>query len=343
MRRPVLGILVVASRTRGVFAGRLGDLAVDLVGEVFHLALRPPQRGGLVPEDAPGGPLDALAELLDPLAGVAGGLGRLVDETGVGQLLGLLQGLGDRLLVRLADGVEEVLGQQRLGLLGLAHGASHPLDEVVQLLLLLFQLLLDLLAIGGVAEGPLGLSFQASSFSERRSLVLVELLGLVAHLGQVVGELAGRLLAELVPDVVQLLAGSGTLGERLRARGLARAPRTPGGRVRALLDLLAGLGHAFAVLFVLHPLLQLVDVAEDLLLLFAEPLELPLDLLLGRLVLGGFEGRLQLLQALVQVGLALGQFLEAADDLPRLALLLLLLRELLPAPGSAPRNDFPCP
>ena len=75
----------------------------------------------------------------------------------------------------------------------------------------------------------------------------------------------------------------------------------------ALLDLLAGLGHAFAVLLVLHPLLQLVGVAEDLLLLVAEPLELPLDLLLGLLVLRRLEGRLQLLEAVVQVGLALGQ------------------------------------
>ena len=101
----------------------------------------------------------------------------------------------------------------------------------------------------------------------------------------------------------------------------------------ALLDLLAGLGHPFAVLLVLHPLVQLVGVAEDLLLLVAEPLELPLDLLLGRLVLGGLEGRLQLLQAVVQVGLPLGQLVEPVEDLPRLALLLLLRRELLPRPA----------
>ena len=130
-----------------------------------------------------------------------------------------------------------------------------------------------------------------------------------------------------------MLAGSGTLGQRLRHAALLQRLGRLADVVAPLLDLLAGLGHAFAVLFVLHPLLQLVDVAEDLLLLFAEPLELPLDLLLGRLVFRCFEGRLQLLQALVQVGLALGQLLEAVDDLPRLALLLLLLRELLPRPA----------
>ena len=107
--------------------------------EVFHLALGQPQGGGLVAEDAPGGPLDALAQLLDPLAGAAGRLGRLLGEAGVGQLLGLLERLGDLLLVGLADGVEQVLGQQRLGLLGLVHGPSHPLEELVQLLPLLFE------------------------------------------------------------------------------------------------------------------------------------------------------------------------------------------------------------
>ena len=225
------------------------------------------------------------------------------------------------------------LGQQRLGLLGLAHGASHPLDEILQLLPLLFQLLLDLLAIGGVAEGLAGAVLPGVEFLGEAVLVLVELPGLVPHLGQVVGELVGRLLAEVVPDVVELLAGPGALGQRLRHAALLQRLGGLADVVSRLLDLLAGLGHAFAVLLVLHPLLQLVGVAEDLLLLFAEPLELPLDLLLRRLVLRRLEGRLQLLQTFVQVGLALGQLLEAADDLPRLALLLLLLRELLPCPA----------
>ena len=47
----------------------------------------------------------------------------------------------------------------------------------------------------------------------------------------------------------------------------------------ALLDLLAGVGHAVAIFLAFHPLAQLVGIAEDLLLLVPEPLELPLDLL----------------------------------------------------------------
>ena len=77
----------------------------------------------------------------------------------------------------------------------------------------------------------------------------------------------------------------------------------------------------------LHPLAKLVGVAEDLLLLVAEPLELALDLLARLFVLGGFEGRLQFLEAVVQVALALGQLAQPVEHLARLALLLLAARE----------------
>ena len=89
----------------------------------------------------------------------------------------------------------------------------------------------------------------------------------------------------------------------------------------ALVDLLAGLGHAVAVLLVLHPLAELVGVAEDLLLLVAEPLELRSISSLACCVLGGFEGRLQLLEPLVQVALPLGQLAEPVEDLAVLGLL----------------------
>ena len=91
----------------------------------------------------------------------------------------------------------------------------------------------------------------------------------------------------------------------------------------------------------LHPLAELVGVAEDLLLLVAEPLELPLDLLAGLRVLGGFEGRLQLLEPIVQVALPLGQLAEAVEHLPVLALLALAAALAAPAglgPSAAPRS-----
>ena len=195
-----------------------------------------------------------------------------------------LERVGDLLLVGLADGVEEVLGQQRLGLLGLLHRLAHPLEELVELLLLLLEPLADLLALVGVAERlPLGVWFQASSCSVSLLLVLVELPGLVAHLGHLLGEPVRGLLAELLAEVVQLPAGAGPFGDGLREAALLERLGGLADVLAALLDLLAGLGHAVAVLLALHPLPELVGVAEDLLLLVPEPLELPLDLLAGLL------------------------------------------------------------
>ena len=214
------------------------------------------------------------------------------------------------------------------------HRATHPLDEVFELLPLLFEALLDLLAILGVAERLAGAILLGFELLGEAILVFVELLRPVAHLGQVVGELVRRLLAEVLADVVQLPAGAGPFGQGLRESALLERLGGLADVLAALLDLLPGLGHPFAVLLGLHPFLELVGVAEDLLLLVPEPLELPLDLLLRRVVLGRFEGRLQLLEPFVQVGLPLGELPEAVDDLPRLALFLLLLRELF-RPGPA--------
>ena len=87
------------------------------------------------------------------------------------------------------------------------------------------------------------------------------------------------LLAELLAQVVQLPAGPGALGEGLREPAFLECLGGLADVLAALLDLLACVGHPVAVLLVLHPLAELVGVAEDLLLLVAEPLELPLDLL----------------------------------------------------------------
>src|SRR5262249_49848889 len=65
---------------------------------------------------------------------------------------------------------------------------------------------------------------------------------------------------------------------------------------------------------------------EHLLLLVAEPLELPLDLLARLRRLGFLEGRLEFLEPVVEVHLPLGELLEPAGDLARLALLLFALR-----------------
>ena len=186
---PLLALLGLASGLRGLlpvasrFAGCPGDLAVDLVCQLFHLALGKPQCGGLVPENALGGTLHSLAKLADPLAGEARRFRRLLGDASLGKLPGLLDRVGDLLLVGLADGVEQVLGQEGFGFLGIADGPAHLIDELVQLLLLLFQRLLDLLAIGRAAQGLAGAVLPGIEFLGESALGLVKLFGLVAHCG----------------------------------------------------------------------------------------------------------------------------------------------------------------
>src|SRR5690242_19010746 len=102
----------------------------------------------------------------------------------------------------------------------------------------------------------------------------------------------------------------------------------------ALFHLLAGLLYALAVFFLFHALAKFVGIAEDLLFLLAQAFELTLDLLARLFGFGGLEGRLKLLEAIVQIALALGQLAQAVEHLAALALLLLSVGEpVLVGPG----------
>ncbi len=183
------------------------DLAVHLVGEFIELVLGAAEGFGPVSEDGLGRTLDALSQLLDARSGVMGGAGGLLGDPGVNQLLGRLEGLGDLLLVRLPDGVKEVLGEERLGVLGFLGRVPHPIEELVELLGLLLGPLAGLLAVFGLAQRMLGILVPVVELLGEFLLVLVEPAGLVAHLGHRLGELVRRCLAELLAEVVQLLAG----------------------------------------------------------------------------------------------------------------------------------------
>ncbi len=93
-----------------------------------------------------------------PWPAIAGGLGGLVGNAGVDQLLGGLERLRHLLLVGLADRVVQALGEERLGLLGLLGRVAHAVEHLVELLALLFGPLADLLPLVGLAEGALGRS-----------------------------------------------------------------------------------------------------------------------------------------------------------------------------------------
>src|SRR5690606_1299069 len=74
-------------------------------------------------------------------------------------------------------------------------------------------------------------------------------------------------------------------------------------------------GHLRAVLRLLHPLLSLFEIAEQLLLFLLEPFELPLNFLAFFFGLGRAEGVLQFFDPLVEIPLPAGQFAEPVEDL----------------------------
>ncbi len=157
---------------------------------------------------------------------------------------------------------KRLLGQQGLGLLGVLHGAPHPVEELVELLLLLLEALPGLLALSGIAEGTLGVAVPGVEPVGELALLLVEAAGLVAHLGHLLGEPIRGVLAEILADVVELPAGAGAFGEGLREPAFLERLGGLADVLAALLDLLAGVGHAVAVLLALHPLAELVGVAD---------------------------------------------------------------------------------
>jgi hypothetical protein len=316
--------------------GGLGDFAVDLIGEVLELALGSPQGRRIVAQDALGCALDTLPHFPDPRGGVPGRLGSLLGNPCVDQLFGGLERIGDLLLGCLAGRVVEPLGQKRFGFLGFLHRAFHPVQEPIELLALVLESLAGRFAFAGAAERMLGVLVPGVELFGEAPLVLVQASRLVAHLGHRFGEAVRRLLAKLFADVVQLPAGAGALGQGLGETAVLESLRSLPNVLPALLDLVASLGHSVPILLALHPFPEFVSVTEDLLLLFSQPLELPLDFLSCLGCFGGLEGRLELLEPLVQVGLALSQLAEPAEDLPQLGLFPLLLRlPLLLRPGCS--------
>ena len=152
--------------------------------------------------------------------------------------------------------------------------------SLLQLLPLLLQLLLDLLALVGVAERSAGRcpsrrrASRRAGPGPRRAAWPGSRISVMSSENWFDDCLRSwsRRSFSCWPARVPSVSACESAALLQRLGGLADV-------LAALLDLLAGLGHAFAVLLVLHPLLELVGVAEDLLLLVAEPLELPLDLL----------------------------------------------------------------
>jgi hypothetical protein len=202
--RPVRVVLSTAAPglCRQFLAGCLGDLAVNLICEIFELALCSLQRSRFVAKNALGRPFDALAQLFNSLASELRRLGGILGHTKVDQLPGDFQGVGDLLFGRLSDRVVQALGQERLGFLGVLDGAAHLIHDLVETLLLLIESLVDLFAFGRVAQGMLLTIVGGIKLFGELLLILVQTSRLGAHVGHFLGESIRGILSKLLAHVV---------------------------------------------------------------------------------------------------------------------------------------------
>jgi hypothetical protein len=275
---------------RWLLPGRLGDFLINLIGEIFQLGLGPAQGRRFVAQDAPGRAFHTLAHLLDPLAGVPGRLGGVVAHSQLGQLLGGFQRVGDLLFVRLSDGVVEIFGQERLGFLSILDRVFHLIEKLIEVLLLLIESLGGFFAFPGVAKRRLRTILGGFELLGELFLILVQMPRLVAHLGHFLRESVRGSLAKFFAQVIKLPAGPCPFGQGLRDSPFFECLGGLTDMLAALVDLLACVSHPVAILFALHPFPELVGIAQDLLLLISQPLELPLDFLARLRRLGGLEG-----------------------------------------------------
>jgi hypothetical protein len=175
------------------------DLALDLLGQTIQFISRAAQRFGFIPQHARRRLLDTLMELRDAFGRFALGLSGLIGETSLDELLAGVQRLVGLLLTGLADGVVKLLGQQRLGLLGVVDRLVHLVHQMLELLFLLTKILGDLVARRGGTERRLFVIVHLRELLRKLLLLLVKLTRILAHLRHCVIELTRSTLAELIP------------------------------------------------------------------------------------------------------------------------------------------------
>ena len=125
-------------------------------------------------------------------------------------------------------------------------------------------------------------------------------------------ELARAVAAEILLGLLQVLVGARARGEGLGDLVLRELVAGLAHVFARLIQLLAGLVGLLAGLHLVKALAGLVEVVQHAALLVLEALEFALEFVALLLILGGGEGGLQFLEALVQVLLAAGEVVEAA-------------------------------
>lgn len=129
-------------------------LAFELLRERIELVAGAAKRFGFITQHALGGLFDAFAKLGDAAVGLGLGLARIFKEALIEKRLAGVEGLVGLLLPCLADGVVELLGEERLGGLCLLDRLLHSLEQLFEILALFAKVAGDLLALAssGVAK-----------------------------------------------------------------------------------------------------------------------------------------------------------------------------------------------
>ena len=231
----------------------------------------------------------------------------------------------ERLLqLRLADATEgfvQLLREQRLGGLGVLHDRLRLLQHVVERRPLLAELVFEIGPVLRLSQRGLRLlRLWILQLLAQLVFALRELAGLVAKVAHRVGKTGRGLLTELLVQFLQFAFGPRGGTQRLRKLSFAELLGGVELPLTGLFQLLPRLGKLVLPLRLSHAVAQLVGVLQKLLLLFAEPLELPIDLVLFFPRLGSTSIVLQFLKFLGEVGLASGQFAQPVEKVQVLLL-----------------------
>ena len=198
------------------------------------------------------------------------------------------------------------------------------LQQALKLSLLRLGHVERLLELALIAERAEGLLPVLLNGLVQLTLRVVELARILTHLAHNIGEFVGGLFLIILLDLVEVLAGARAGVGGLRKLLLLKVAGGLLHLLAGLLELLARLGKLI-VLAAIHPLLNLVEIVDEVALLVLQALEFALDAFALGLVPGVEQGNLQFLQPLVQVRLTPREFLEAVEGLQLLGALALLL------------------
>ena len=226
---------------------------------------------------------------------------RVFIETTFDSVRRILQRTVGTRLFGFAIGVVKLVRQKRFDLVSLFDRFLDLLTKLFDLLLSFLDSVNKLLTLVVAVEPIVTLTvfvlvLVLQTFREF-FLFLLKLLSFISHFSHLLIELTGGLFLEVVAKFFQFSFRPSPFGCRFRKVALLQRFRRSLYVFASLFDLFHLIG--LLILRVFHPFLKFVGVAEHLLLLFFEPLQLFLQFFLLLFSFRFFESRLQFLDPFV--------------------------------------------